>query len=86
MKEFSLSDLHRRSGEIIDAALSGPVVLRKHGRRHSVLLSAAAYDELVAGIGSSDVVPSQPAASGAPKGKLSRLSQLSREPETEEEP
>ena len=37
-----------RFGQLLEQAQHGPVVIEKAGRRHSVLLSAAQYDELVA--------------------------------------
>jgi plasmid maintenance system antidote protein VapI len=32
MKSFSLSELNRHPGEIVDAALAAPVSLTKHGK------------------------------------------------------
>ena len=49
MRSVALSDLNRRPGEIVDMALAGPVTLTKHGRRAVVLMSAEAYDSMVAG-------------------------------------
>ncbi len=48
MREFNLSDLNRRSGELADLALVAPISLKKHGRPHLVLLSAAEYERLLA--------------------------------------
>lgn len=47
MKEFSLSDLNRRPGELADAALASPIMLRKHGRFQLVMMSAEHYEKLV---------------------------------------
>ncbi|WP_082511642.1 type II toxin-antitoxin system prevent-host-death family antitoxin [Devosia sp. Leaf420] len=84
MKEFSLSDLNRRSGEIADAALAGPVVLTKHGRRHLVLLSADQFDALRGAeteVREEDTQEPRPSASPRPsKSKFSYL----RSVETEE--
>lgn len=37
-----------RFGQLLDQAQRGPVFIEKSGRRHSVLLSAEAYDRLLA--------------------------------------
>lgn len=80
MKQFSLSELNRRSGEIVDAALAGPVFLSKHGRSHVVLMSAAQYAELTSD--RAIVVPEDEV--GTSKGiKLARLRGSKDEPETE---
>ena len=39
-------ELHKRLGEMIDRALSEPVMVTKHNRDHVVLLSAAQYAAL----------------------------------------
>lgn len=46
MKTFSLSDLNRQSGEVVDAALAGAVELTKRGKRKLVLMNAETYDKL----------------------------------------
>ncbi|MGB3336955.1 MAG: type II toxin-antitoxin system prevent-host-death family antitoxin [Devosia sp.] len=47
MRSLPLSNLNRRPGEIVDMALSAPIVLTKHGRQSVVIMSAEAYDSLV---------------------------------------
>ena len=49
MKTFSLSDLNRQSGEVVDAALVSPVGLTKRGKRRLVLMNAEVYEVLVHG-------------------------------------
>jgi prevent-host-death family protein len=46
MKSFSLSELNRHSGEIVDAALAEPVGLTKHGKRKLVMMNAVTYEIL----------------------------------------
>lgn len=46
MKEFSFSDLNRRSGDVLDAALAGPVSLVKRGKAKIVMLPQDQYDRL----------------------------------------
>jgi prevent-host-death family protein len=46
MKSFSLSELNRHPGEIVDAALAEPVALTKHGKRKLVVMDAVTYDIL----------------------------------------
>ena len=46
MKSFSLSELNRHPGEIVDAALAAPVGLTKHGKRKLVVMDAATYERL----------------------------------------
>jgi prevent-host-death family protein len=46
MKSFSLSELNRHPGEIVDAALAAPVGLTKHGKRKLVLMDAQTYERL----------------------------------------
>lgn len=45
------TDAKNRLGQMLDACQREPVVIEKSGRRHSVLLSAADYDALVAASG-----------------------------------
>ena len=46
MKSFSLSELNRHPGEIVDAALAGPVSLTKHGKPKLVVMDAVRYEIL----------------------------------------
>lgn len=46
MKSFSLSELNRHSGEIVDAALAAPVGLTKHGKRKLVMMDAETCERL----------------------------------------
>jgi len=58
------TDAKNRLGQMLEHCQREPVTIEKSGRRHSVLISAARYDELVAA--------SQPAtgvAAGADPGK-----------------
>lgn len=47
MAHFSLTDLSNRSGEVVDAALRGPVEITRRGKRKFMLLTAEDYDRLV---------------------------------------
>jgi prevent-host-death family protein len=49
MKSFSLSELNRHPGEIVDAALAAPVGLTKHGKRKLVMMDAVRYELLMHG-------------------------------------
>lgn len=44
----SATEAKNRFGQLLEQAQRAPVVIEKSGRRHSVLLSAEAYDRLVA--------------------------------------
>ncbi len=46
--EVSATEAKNRLGQMLDHCQREPVVIEKQGRRHSVLLSAAHYDALVA--------------------------------------
>jgi prevent-host-death family protein len=46
MKSFSLSELNRAPGQIVDAALAAPVGLTKHGKRKLVVMNAVEYELL----------------------------------------
>jgi len=46
MNEFSLSHLNRRAGELADKAMMSPILLRKHGRPHLVIMSFDHYQTL----------------------------------------
>jgi prevent-host-death family protein len=48
MKQFSLTDLSNKSGEIVEAAYRGPVSITKRGKRKFVILTAEDYDRLAA--------------------------------------
>lgn len=47
MKTFSFSDLSRNSGDVLDAALAGPVSLMKRGKPKVVMLPVEEYRKLV---------------------------------------
>lgn len=53
--EVSATEAKNRLGQMLDACQREPVTIEKLGRRHSVLLSAAHYDALLAG--QSDAAP-----------------------------
>jgi prevent-host-death family protein len=44
---FSLTDLSNRSGEVVEAAIRGPVEITRRGKRKFMLLTAEDYDRLV---------------------------------------
>jgi prevent-host-death family protein len=46
MKQYTFSDMNRLSGEILEAALTEPVVLTKHGKEKLVILTASRYRHL----------------------------------------
>ena len=46
MRSFSLTDLSNRSGEVVEAAYSGPVDITRRGKRKFVLMTADQYDRL----------------------------------------
>lgn len=46
MKEFSFSDLNRRSGDVLDAALAEPVSLVKRGKAKIVMLPVEQYERM----------------------------------------
>ncbi len=46
--EISATEAKNRLGQVLQQAQLRPVVIAKSGRRHSVLMSAAHYDALVA--------------------------------------
>lgn len=46
MKSFTLTELSRNSGEIVEAAFAGPVALTKHGKAKLVVLPSALYETL----------------------------------------
>lgn len=46
MKSFTLSDLNRHPGEVVDAALAAPVSLTKRGKPKLVIMPYEAYERL----------------------------------------
>ncbi|ESZ03720.1 hypothetical protein X737_37405 [Mesorhizobium sp. L48C026A00] len=48
MKEFSFSDLSRRSGDVLDAAMAETVSLVKRGKAKVVMMPTAEYERLTA--------------------------------------
>lgn len=46
MKTFAFSDLNRQSGDVLDAALAGPVTLTKHGKPKVVMMSIEEFRRL----------------------------------------
>jgi prevent-host-death family protein len=49
--EVTATVAKNRLGQMLDHCQREPVVIEKQGRRHSVLISAARYDELIAAAG-----------------------------------
>jgi prevent-host-death family protein len=47
--EVTATEAKNRLGQMLEHCQREPVVIEKSGRRHSVLISAAQYDALVAG-------------------------------------
>ncbi len=47
--QVTATEAKNRLGQMLEHCQREPVVIEKSGRRHSVLLSAAKYDALVAG-------------------------------------
>jgi prevent-host-death family protein len=60
--DVTATEAKNRLGQMLDHCQREPVVIEKSGRRHSVLLSAAHYDALVA---AAQPMPAAPAA-GSP--------------------
>jgi len=46
--EVTATEAKNRLGQMLEHAQREPVIIEKSGRRHSVLISAATYDALVA--------------------------------------
>lgn len=46
MKTFSLSELNRQPGEVVDAAMLGPVSLTKRGKPKLVVMPYDVYERL----------------------------------------
>lgn len=74
MLEFSLSDLNRHSGELADVAIASPILLKKHGRPHLVLMSIEHYGSLETGSRPTGSQPQKQAVKQRPRSKLSTLS------------
>ena len=51
MKEFSFSDLSRRSGDVLDAAMAETVSLVKRGKPKVVMMPTAEYERLTSSRG-----------------------------------
>lgn len=58
--EVTATEAKNRLGQMLDHCQREPVVIEKSGRRHSVLISAAQYDALVAAAGSAPAAPRPP--------------------------
>jgi prevent-host-death family protein len=48
VKTFSMSDLQRAQGDVVDAAARAPVALTKRGKERLVMMSREHYDKLTA--------------------------------------
>jgi prevent-host-death family protein len=48
--DITATEAKNRLGQMLDHCQREPVTINKSGRRHSVLLSAARYDELLAAV------------------------------------
>jgi prevent-host-death family protein len=46
MKTFSLTELSNKSGEVVEAAIRGPVDITSRGKRKFVLMTADDFDRL----------------------------------------
>ena len=55
---FNASDAKNRFGQVLDAAQSGPVRIRKNGRDVAVVLSVEAFRELARSVSDDQVNPS----------------------------
>ncbi len=62
---ISSTDAKNRFGQLLDEAQKRPVTIEKSGRRHSVLMSAEAYDQLLAAAGRRAAEPEPPAEASA---------------------
>jgi prevent-host-death family protein len=71
MHTYTLSDARNRHGEIFDRATTEPVLLTKQSRPSHVLLSATAYDKLMAKLTElEEAVWGQKATEALAKGEL----------------
>jgi prevent-host-death family protein len=50
MLAFSTTDLARKTGDIVTAALQGPITLTQHNKPRLVMLSVEAFELLKAGV------------------------------------
>jgi antitoxin Phd len=48
MTRFTLTELGNKSGEVVEAAFSGPVEITSRGKRKFVLMTVAQFDRLQA--------------------------------------
>ena len=46
MRNFSLTELSNRSGEVVEAAYTGPIAITRRGKRKFVLMTAEQYEKL----------------------------------------
>ena len=46
MASYTLTELNNRSGEVVEAAHSGPVEITSRGKRKFVIMTAAQYDRM----------------------------------------
>ncbi|WP_099863970.1 type II toxin-antitoxin system prevent-host-death family antitoxin [Pararhizobium haloflavum] len=49
MKTFTFSDLSRRSGDVLDAAMTEPIFLMKRGKTKVVMMPTGDYERLLRG-------------------------------------
>jgi antitoxin Phd len=71
---FSLTDLSNRSGEVVEAALRGPVEITRRGKRKFMLLTAEDYDRLVSAPDTRRAVHADDAPEGVAAMMLAALS------------
>lgn len=60
MKSFTFSDMNRQSGEILEAALKGPIKLTKRGKDKLVVLPASQFKAMAARSSQSFTVENAP--------------------------
>lgn len=58
--QVTATDAKNRLGQMLETAQREPVFIDKSGRRHSVLISAARYDELMAAARAASTEPPAP--------------------------
>jgi prevent-host-death family protein len=58
--DVTATEAKNRLGQMLEHCQREPVVIEKSGRRHSVLISAAQYDALVAASASASAAPAPP--------------------------
>jgi prevent-host-death family protein len=46
VRRFSLTELNNRSGEVVEAAYSGPVEITRHGKPKFIIITAEEYARL----------------------------------------